>query len=152
MSHHRFERTWRIAADPGVVFDALLDTPTWPRWWPALLDVETVDGDPQDPMDRLQRFTTRAPVGYRLELYGRLLRAVRPERLVARIEGDLEGGGRMELTPVEDGTLIAYVLSVDIRKPWMARLDPLLGPVFAWSHDRVVDQGMDGLEQRISTR
>lgn len=149
MTHYRFERTWRVAAEPEALFDALLDTPSWPEWWPALVSVETIRGDPGDPLDRWQRFVSRAPLGYELELYARLLTVTPPEQLVARLEGDLEGAGRMSLSPTGDGTIVAYLLSVDIAKPWMIRLDPLLRPVFAWSHDRVVEQGIAGLARRV---
>lgn len=146
MRRYRFTRQLRIAAPPGPVFDALVDTGAWPSWWPALAEVETLR--PGDPLERVERFVVHAPLGYRLRIVGRFTALERPSVLVASLDGDLVGRGRMRLHG-PGPTTVDYAIDVRVTARWMNALAPVLDPVFRRSHDRVVDAAFAGLQARL---
>lgn len=146
MRRYRFARQIRIAAPPGPVFDALVDTAAWPSWWSALAAVETLRAG--GPLERVQRFVVRAPLGYRLRIVGRFTELERPHVLVASLDGDLVGRGRMRLGG-SGPTTVDYAIDVSVAAGWMNALAPVLDPVFRRSHDRVVDAAFAGLQARL---
>ena len=58
----------------------------------------------------------------------------------------------MRLSSVGAVTVVRYDWSVDVTKPWMVWLAPLLKPVFKWNHDAVMRAGGVGLARRLSTK
>ncbi len=66
-----------------------------------------------------------------------------PRRLVSRIHGDFEGEGIWTLTPVEGGTWVVLDWRVDVRKPLVRHLTPLLRPLFAWNHRGAMRRGQE---------
>jgi hypothetical protein len=95
---------------------------------------------------RRLHWSTRLP--YRLALQVECTEARAPHVLSARSTGDLSGEGRWELVPVPGGTRVRYTWRVELGKPWMRRLAPLLEPLFRWNHDAVMRAGYAGLERR----
>lgn len=140
----RFERAFTVAAPREAVYDALRETRDWPTWWPAMHSVERTDHDP-----RRERFRVRAPFGYVVEGQGRWIESERPRLAVVRLEGDLRGTGRLELSEDGDGTEIRSTLDVIADPAWMRVVGPVLRPFLAWNHDRVMDSAIAGLRRKL---
>ena len=140
---YRFSRAWSLPAERRAIHAALLDTSSWPSWWPQLSTVVTVAGTHDDP-HRLQRFLLRAPSGYTVTVDGRFT-AIGDDHLRARLSGDLTGEGEIWLDEDGAGCRLRYDLEVATTHLWMRLLTPLARPLFAWNHDRLVAHGMAGL-------
>jgi uncharacterized protein YndB with AHSA1/START domain len=148
---YRFDRVLTVGASPPDVFAALTATEDWPRWWPWLDEVTTVDGDPTDRRRRTQRFVVRAPGGYRVRVHGRFVVFEPPRRLIAELTGDLEGTGTLLLRTARAGaTEVHYLLDVRTTKLWMNLLAPLAARIFAHNHEVVVDEAFAGLERKLT--
>jgi hypothetical protein len=68
--------------------------------------------------------------------------AVRNERLVTTVDGDLQGPARLELRPVAGGTEARLAWSFELRAPLLRTLAVLGRPAMAWAHDRIVERGL----------
>ena len=43
-----------------------------------------------------------------------------------------------------------YDWIVELTKPWMRSLAPILRPVFAWNHNKVMEWGRDGITRKLA--
>ena len=92
--------------------------------------------------------TVVPPVPYRLRLDIRLEAAsLRPNVVRASIAGDVRGFAVMRLEPVDDGTQVTAVWSLDmVSRP--LRIAALVAyPLMRWGHDRVVDMAVAGFRE-----
>ena len=69
--------------------------------------------------------------------------AVAPSRLVSGVRGDFVGTGTWTLTEVEGGTRVVLDWDVEVRKPVVRHLTPLLRPLFAWNHRWAMQRGQE---------
>ena len=101
------------------------------------------DAEPGDAegIGALRRMTWRTALPYTLSFDMRTTR-VEPMRLIeGRAEGELAGRGRWTLAADGGVTRVRYEWIVAVEKPWMRALAPLLRPVFAWNHNKVMGWG-----------
>ena len=83
----------------------------------------------------------------------RAVAKVEPMTLIeGRAEGELAGLGRWTLRPDGARTHVRYEWIVEVTKPWMRFAAPLLRPVFAWNHGKVMDWGYEGLTRKLAAR
>ncbi len=142
MAAYTFVDEWLVPAAAEEVY-ALLSCPReYPRWWrDAFLEGE---GDPPPAArGKRARLLTRGRLPYRLRWELVCVEADAPRRLVSRIHGDFEGEGIWTLTPVEGGTRVVLDWRVDVRKPLVRHLTPLLRPLFAWNHRWAMRRGQE---------
>lgn len=141
---------WRIPASVDRVWAALADPEGWPHWWSYVRTVRTLRrGDPSGvgSVRRIQ-WSTRLPYDIVIEVEA--VEAVRHERLRGRSRGQLRGEGIWLLRSAGDLTDVTYVWRVELAKPWMRWLAPLLAPVFRWNHDGVMRAGEAGLTRHLA--
>jgi carbon monoxide dehydrogenase subunit G len=136
---------WQIEAPPAAVWRALTEVEDWPRWWPYVREVQTLqrgDGSGLGAVRRI-RWASRLPYGFTLDV--RCVE-VRPERLLrGRSSGNLDGEGLWELEPSGTGTAVRYTWRLDLNTRWMRLAAPLMSGVFRWNHEGVMRGGHDGL-------
>jgi hypothetical protein len=72
------------------------------------------------------------------------------QMLEGRASGELDGTGRWTFSHDGRASHVRYHWSVDVTKPWMRALAPLLRPVFAWNHGVVMKWGCEGLRNRLA--
>jgi uncharacterized protein YndB with AHSA1/START domain len=150
---YSFRTRWRVTSPIEPVFAAIRDSTAYPAWWKAVLDVERVEAGGDDGIGRVDRFTWRAPLGYRLRFTLRVTTVDPPTRLGGDASGELEGRGDWTLR-AEDArhTLVQYDWNVRTRRRWMNAVAPLARPVFRHSHDAVMRDGATGLAALLDTR
>lgn len=143
---------WRIDAPLDRVWDALCAAEDWPGWWPSVRRVETLAPGDENGIGAVNRFTWATALPYDLS-FDMTVAAMEPMR---RIEGcatgELEGLGVWTLSRSDGSTTARYDWHVDAAKPWMRRLAPLLAPVFAWNHDKVMRRGEEGLRRYLCAK
>lgn len=145
----RLVTEWQLAAPPEAVWAVLTAPEDWPYWWRAVEDVETLEAGDAQGVGALRRLTWRTALPYTLTFNMRTTR-VEPMALIeGRAEGELSGLGRWTLTADGPGTHVRYDWIVDVEKPWMRTLAPLLRPVFAWNHGKVMGWGREDIARKL---
>lgn len=148
-THFDLVSQWRIHAPVELVWAALTDTASWPRWWPCVRQVHTLREGDADGIGSLRRFDWSTRLPYHLVIEVETIEAVRLQRLRARSRGQLEGEGLWLLRADEVCTDVTYVWRVHLVKRWMRWLAPLLAPVFRWNHRSVMRLGEIGLQRHL---
>lgn len=143
--------TWRLAASPDDVWEALATPEEWPSWWRAVKAVELIEPGDADGIGACRRMTWRTALPYSITFTMRTVRVERPCLIEGRAEGELSGLGRWTLSPSGAGTQVRYDWMVEVEKPWMRLMAPLARPVFAWNHETVMGWGREGLERRLAS-
>jgi hypothetical protein len=140
---------WRIHAPVERVWDALRDPAGWPLWWPYVRQVQVLRPGDADGIGCVRRiaWATRLPYDLVIEVEG--VESVRHQRLRGRSRGQLDGEGLWLLRAEEGFTDVTYVWRVQLARPWMRWLAPLLAPVFRWNHDGVMRAGEAGLRRHL---
>ncbi len=143
---------WTLEAPLESVWQALMAPEEWPSWWRAVARVERLKDGDANGVGAVRRITWRTALPYTLSFAMRVTR-VEPMTLIeGRAEGELSGVGRW--TPRADGahTQVRYDWIVEVTKPWMRLAAPLLRPVFAWNHGKVMGWGYEGLTRKLAAR
>jgi hypothetical protein len=148
VASYEFLTTWCIDASIEAVWDVLLDSRAYPRWWKGVQSVALLEPGDETGVGELDRFVWRSVLPYSLGFDLRVTRVERPYLLQGRAYGELEGVGTWRLYSGQ-GTAIVYDWRVQTTKPWMNALGPLARPVFAWNHDLVMRQGGRGLAAKL---
>lgn len=149
-THFDLVSHWRVAAPLDRVWAALSDPDGWPRWWPYVLDVQTLRTGDAGGVGSLRRIRWATRLPYQLLIEVEAIEVLRPERLRARSQGQLRGEGLWLLRCDGAHTDITYVWRVEITRPWMRVLAPLLAPVFRWNHAAVMQAGEAGLQRLLA--
>jgi hypothetical protein len=148
-THFDLVTHWRIAAPVERVWSALTDPLAWPRWWPYVRRVQTLrDGD-ADGIGAVRRIEWATRLPYEIVIEVEAVESVRHRRLRGRSRGQLDGEGIWLLRAGEGITEVTYVWRVQVAKPWMRCLAPLLAPVFRWNHNGVMAAGEKGLRRYL---
>jgi len=145
---YSFTSEWRVSASADRCWAELermlvaADT----AWWPGM----SVPDPPSRlaPGERLS-LAVRSPLGYRLRVRLLLTGVVEGRSLEAASTGDLVGAGGILLEPDAARTIIVLRWDVTTARPWMNATAPLLRPLFAAAHTRVMARGERGLRARL---
>jgi hypothetical protein len=146
MASYSFVTTWRLRAPIEQVWAALRG-PEFP-WWPNMVRVRTLTPGQSGVGSRYER-VTRGRLPYLLRYEITVTHMDPPREMVYDAAGDLAGKGRYVLTQVGDTTEVIFYWDVATTGRWMNLLAPLLRPLFAWNHNRVMAEGEKGLARYL---
>ena len=134
----RFDRTWHFDVSLERLWGAVADTEAYPRVWPWLDDFQT------GPLSvvTVARFRVRPPLPYRLQFTVQVDDVVEYEHVSARVGGDVEGPARLDLAPTPTGSSARLTWELELRRPSLARVEPLVRPVMILGHNLVVARGV----------
>jgi len=139
-----FDRTWVFDARPDEFFATVCRTDEFTQWWSWLRRLEIDGVRPGSRADCV----IQAPLPYALHLTI-AIDAVEEGRLIAtRVDGDLHGPARLEITPHADGCTARLVWSLELRDPVLRSVAIVARPAMVWAHDRVVAAGVADFERR----
>ncbi len=153
MSSRVLTSHWRVAASVDQVADILGDAERLPEWWgDVYLDARVVASGDETGLGREVAFHSRGWLPYTLRWHGTVVAADGAASWTIRARGDLQGQGVWTLT--QDGAVadIRYVWEVEIGKPVLRLLAPVLWPVFAANHRWAMARGEAGLRQELARR
>jgi hypothetical protein len=143
---------WQLPAPLARVWDRIEDVADWPRWWPSVKRVETLSAGGAEGIGAIRRLSWQTALPYDLTFDVEVVRAVRHQLIEGRAFGELEGTGTWTFAAAAGVTTATYDWRVDVGKSWMRALAPLLRPVFAWNHGRVMRRGEAGLTRELARR
>jgi hypothetical protein len=151
MAQYTFVDEWFVPGTPEDVYDLLSRPVRYPEWWKDAFLEGSGDDGAAAPGKRA-RLLTRGFLPYRLRWELVCVEAVAPTRLVSLISGDFEGTGTWSIDAVDGGTRAVLEWSIDVRKPLVRHLTPILRPVFAWNHRWAMERGRERITALLSAR
>jgi uncharacterized protein YndB with AHSA1/START domain len=140
---------WHFDAPIDRVWAELNSPDDWPSWWRAVERVEVLAEGDADGLGAVRRLTWRTALPYRLTFDMTATRIQPMTILEGRASGELDGVGLWTLTPSGSGTEVRYDWRIEVTKPWMRALAPVLKPAFRWNHNVVMAWGDEGLRERL---
>ena len=143
---------WHVRAPVEKVWHEIARPDDWPQWWRAVKRVEILrEGDARG-VGTERRMTWGTALPYSLAFDMRATR-VEPMSVIEGVaSGELTGLGRWTLKPEAGGALVRYDWEVELAKPWMRWLAPVLRPAFTWNHHVVMAWGYAGLCRRLGVK
>jgi hypothetical protein len=147
---YSFTDAWFVPAIAVEVYELLSCPRDYPAWWGEAFLAGEGDPGPAAPGKRT-RLVTRGWLPYRLHWELVCVEADRPRRLVSHIRGDFEGEGIWTLTESEGGTRAVLEWRVEVRKPLVRHLTPLLRPLFAWNHRWAMRRGQEAITRLLAS-
>jgi uncharacterized protein YndB with AHSA1/START domain len=152
MNRFRFDEAWEIpGAGPDEVWAVLADAELLPDWWGEVYkSVETLDRGGPDGVGARSRARARGFLPYELNFVLEAVEVVPGERLVVKTTGDFDGRWTAELSPRGDGTHVALTWEVQVERPLLKLMAPVLRPAFAWNHRWTTPRGEAGLRRYLA--
>ncbi len=148
---YSFVDEWHVPAPVEAVYELLSCPRGYPAWWGDVFLHGEGDPGPAAPGKRA-RLVTRGRLPYRLRWELVCAEACAPRRLVSHIHGDFVGDGIWTLAPAPGGTRVMLEWRVEVRKPLVRRLTPLLRPLFAWNHHWAMARGQERIAVALHSR
>jgi hypothetical protein len=144
---------WRLETTRERIWSLLTEPTGWPDWWPHLRSVSRLDRGEPDGAGARHSFVWRSGLGYRLRIVMTTTRTQRLRELEASASGDLRGIGLWLIEDDAPGALrLTYRWDVELNRPWMRLLAPLLQGVFARRHFAVMASGAAGMARQLGCR
>ncbi|MFI5772021.1 SRPBCC family protein [Streptomyces sp. NPDC051658] len=142
-SRYRFVSIWDLPAPPDAVYEVLERADDYPRWWPQVREVTSVDGTTGTTR-------IRSLLPYDLVMTVRERRRDPRARVIeATLSGDLDGWVRWTVSPYGGGCRAVYEQEVEVRRRLMRLLAVPGRPVFRANHALMMRAGRRGLAARL---
>jgi hypothetical protein len=140
----RFDRSWRFDVPVDELWEAVADTAAYPRLWPWLADYES------GPLvaGTVATFSVQPPLPYRLRFVVHVHDVVARDRVRAFVLGDVEGPARLDVASTPTGSSARLTWELELRRPVLARVEPVVRPVMILGHDLVVAMGVRQFRRR----
>jgi carbon monoxide dehydrogenase subunit G len=145
-----YSGTFELPVGPDAVWADIGRFDRYGRWWRWLRDLE-VEGD-DVVAGTLLRGEIVPPVPYRMRVEVLLVECAAPERIDARVAGDLEGPARLRIQPTQAGSAVSIDWRLEMTKPAMRAAARLAYPLLRWGHDRVVSWTVAGYLRHLDRR
>jgi hypothetical protein len=144
---------WLVEGTIEEVATILSEPERFPEWWSEVyLSVQEVaPGDP-DGVGRTVAVRTRGWLPYTLRWQGRLVESQRPHGWAVEASGDLTGRGLWRLEQRGNLAAVHYDWRVDVDKPMLRALAPLLRHAYSANHRWAMARGLEGLRSEILRR
>jgi Polyketide cyclase / dehydrase and lipid transport len=142
---YTFVDHWYIKAPMDQVFRHIADTRTYPHWWPVYPKVEVLRLVDDTPV--VTRLTVKSVFAYRLILDAETVEARPPTLLRTVARGQLIGTGDWVFNQDGDTTHAEWTWIVSSNHPLLNLLEPIMKPMFAWSHKDASQKGHRGLKR-----
>lgn len=141
---------WTFDAPIERVWALIERTDDWPGWWPAVRAVSCLREGDERGVGAVRRLTWRTALPYSLSFDVEVTQVEPLAFIEGRARGELDGVGQWMFQPAGERTHVRYDWRVDVTKAWMRAMAPLLRPVFAWNHGKVMAWGADGARRRLA--
>lgn len=152
MPKYHFFSTWVISAPQQAVWDAIVDSANWPRWWRGVLKVSEIEPGDSNGIGNVRRYAWRSVLPYTLEFDMRALKVQPIVELGGAASGEVQGTGWWKLDSRHGNTLITYDWQVRTTGKWVNAIAPFFGGVVRWNHDVIMNWGAQGLAGLLNAK
>jgi hypothetical protein len=153
MSSFNLVTHWLVVAGIDEVSAILAEPERLPEWWPEVyLDVRVLDPGGAGGLGRTVAFHTRGWLPYTLRWQGTIVESRRPHGWTVAATGDLSGRGVWTLEQQGELAAVTYDWRIDVEKPALEPLTPILRPLYAWNHRWAMARGLEGLQRELARR
>ena len=150
---YQFVTHWRLPGTPEEISDLLGDTALLRRIWPSVYGgAREVEPGGEHGLGKIVRMRTVGHLPYVLRWAYKVVESRHPYGYTIEARGDLAGRGVWTLTQDGDWTNLTYDWHVRAEKPLLRWLSPLLKPLFARNHDKVMADGQGALLTELRRR
>ena len=149
MADYSFTTHWHFDHPLTEVWDTIRSMDHWPEWWKYVKRVDKIRDGGVDEIGSVRRIQWSTALPYSITFDSELTGLLYHQRMEGRAFGDLTGYGIWTFQQNGRGTNVQYDWKVNITKPWMKLLEPVLKPLFRWNHDKVMNAGYDGLSKKL---
>lgn len=148
----RFQESWEIpSAGVDDVYEVLSRGELLPLWWKGVyLEAERLDGLGTPKVGERIRVKARGFLPYCLCFIIEAVELDRPYRVVVKTSGDFDGRWTAILSPSRNGVHVDLIWEVNVLRPILKLLAPLLRPAFAWNHRWTTPRGERGLREYLA--
>jgi hypothetical protein len=132
------DRTWRFAAPPADVWEALAATDDYRAWWPWLRRFDAgglVEGE-------VWNCTVKPPLPYALTFTLAVGRVEPGSSVEAVLGGDLRGTALLDISSCPGGSDLRLRSRLAPARPAVALFAGAVRPLARWGHDWVLDTGV----------
>jgi hypothetical protein len=149
-----FSTQWRFDdTEINEVADILEDTASLPRWWPELFQAVTiVRPGAEHALGQVADCRCKARLPYTLHFTYVVVEVRYPYGSTISSTGDLVGQGVWTLRSRARGVDVTYDWRVELRKPLLRLVSPVLRPLLAANHTWSMRRGESGLTREIARR
>jgi hypothetical protein len=144
---YHFVSRWRVRATVAEVQDIIGQPLEYPRWWPSVY-LNARETTLPGSAARQVEFHTRGMLPYTLIWNARVVERT-PDTIVIEASGDLEGRGVWSFSQEGDYVNITFEWNVDVNKPFVRYMTPMLRPVFEANHRWSMEQGESSLREEL---
>jgi hypothetical protein len=151
MAEYHLQTIWRIKAPLEKVYDAILNSLSWPEWWLGVESVEQTAAGEANGINSIRRYSWRGELPYSLTLD---MCATAIKKLVAiegKAAGDLEGIGCWVFSHKGSISTVHFEWHVHSTKWWMNLAAPFARTLFIRNHNLIMTQGGEGLARLLKT-
>lgn len=150
MAKYTFVTHWKFDAPLDKVWAEIRNMDAWPEWWKYVKSVEIIKNGNENDIGSVRRITWTTALPYELTFDSELVSVDFQKRMEGIAYGELTGVGIWTFTADENSTHVRYDWIVETTKKWMNLFSPIAKPLFKWNHDKVMDAGFEGLQQRLN--
>jgi hypothetical protein len=150
---YRFVTEWEVAGTVREVSDVLADPLELPRWWPSVyLAVEELDPGGENGVGRQVRLLTKGWLPYTLSWSVTVAASRDPYGFTIEADGDFVCRGEWSFEQRGAFTHVTYDWQIEVYRPLLALLSPVLRPVFAANHRWAMRKGEESLKLELLRR
>lgn len=149
--HYLFISSWTIGAPRDQLWDMTNEIEGIDCWNNVVFE-KVEHGAGPDGIGDVFRCTFKTKMLFRLSIHLKVVDRRKPNQFTLEVEGPLAGIGTCYMEQTEDGqsTLLRCEWKVRLHQSGLRALNPVLRPVYIWSHDRVMDEGVQGVAESLN--
>ena len=150
----RFVENWEIPdAKVEDVYNVLAHGELLPLWWKGVyLEATKLTPTDEPEVGAKLRARVRGFLPFVLNFIIEATELEPPRRVAVRTSGDLDGAWSATLSQKENGVNVDLIFEVEIDRPGMRFVAPLLRPLFALNHYWTTPRGERGLKEYLAQK
>ncbi|ANF95310.1 hypothetical protein [Paenibacillus bovis] len=149
--HYLFVSSWTIGTPREQLWE-LADHIENIDFWDNVNFEKVEQGSGPEGIGDVFRCTFKTKMLFRLSILLKVTDKQKPDQFTLEVEGPLSGIGTCFMSKTDDGqsTMLRCEWKVRIHHRLLRTANRAMRPVYIWSHDKVMDEGVYGLARQLN--